>query len=415
MPTIPTGKLERELRRLYMQWVHQLPNHQHDLHNYVAKFQKQSTELIEKMGGDVARLGALADFPAPKRFDLSLNVGTIYSDMELAAISAQIGTGLNPTDTARALVRSGVDKSYRRLERLARTETVRAYWKNAWDSIDGLGLVMVWGAERGPRTCEWCLERDGMVLDGPDVKDHPNGRCTPIPMLPSQVDYRGSVRADGQIYQDPAWTKDAIPAKPVTAYPEADWDDPTIPDTLGRTPAAKFYVSEGYSDMNRVLRQDGAQVYGMTKAEHTKVLKHVDSLTEDLMKDQLLKDMQVHRGTTANGVGRMFEIEGLGLFSKPSLEQLQSKVGSSITEKGFTSTWIKGDNLPTGTNFIDKAETMFNINLPAGTRGSKLTIGNLTENEFLLPPGAEYLVTDVRDEGGRFVVDLLLVKQKGVS
>lgn len=207
MPTIPTGKMERELRRLYMQWVQQLPNHEQDLHNYVAKFQDKSMDLIEKMGGNVARLGALAGFPAPRRLDLSPHIGTIYSDMELAAIQAQIGLGLNPRDTARALTRAGVDKSYRRLERLARTETVSAYWKNAWDSSEGLGLVMVWGAERGPRTCQWCLERDGLVMDSPDLRDHPNGRCTPLPTHPSQVDYRGSVRADGQIYQDPAWTK----------------------------------------------------------------------------------------------------------------------------------------------------------------------------------------------------------------
>ena len=206
MATVPTGKMERELRRLYMQWVNQLPNHERDLHNYVAKFQKKSLKLIEKMGGNVARLGALAGFPAPRELDLSPHIGTIYSDMELAAIKAQISLGLNPRQTAEALQRAGVDKSFRRLERLARTETVSAYWKNAWDSIDGLGLVMVWGAENGPRTCQWCHDRDGMVMDSPDLRDHPNGRCTPLPTHPSQVDYRGSVRADGQIYQDPAWT-----------------------------------------------------------------------------------------------------------------------------------------------------------------------------------------------------------------
>lgn len=207
MPTIPTGKMERELKRLYMQWAHQLPKHERDLHNYVAKFERNSTDLIERMGGETARLGVMADFPAPRRLDLSLHVGTIYSDMELAAIQAQIATGLNPLDTARALQRAGVDKSFRRLERLARTETVSAYWKNSWDSIEGLGLVMLWGSEDGPRTCEWCRERDGMVMDSSSLRDHPNGRCTPLPTHPSQVDYVGSVRADGVIYKDPKWGK----------------------------------------------------------------------------------------------------------------------------------------------------------------------------------------------------------------
>lgn len=412
MPTIPTGKMERELRRLYFRWLHGLGEHT-NMDKAVDLFERQSVDLIERMGGRTASLGALADFPVPKRLDLSPHIGTIYSDMKQAAIQAGIQAGLQATDVARAMMRHGMDTGFHRVNRLARTETVNAYWKNAWDSIEGLDLVMVWGSEDGPRTCKWCRERDGMIMTSSELRDHPNGRCTPLPTLRSQVDYKGSVGSNGNIYQDPEWVK-AKP-QPISAYPEADWDDYTIPDTLGRTAAAKAYVSEGYSDMNRVLRQDGGQVYGVTKAQHTKILKHVDSLTEDLMKGQTTKGMQVHRGTTANGAGRMFDIEGLGVFDKPSLDQLQSKIGSSVVEKGFTSTWVSGSNLPTGTRFIDKAEVMFNINLPARTRGSKMTLGTLAENEFLLPPGSEYLITDVRDEGGRFVVDLLLVKQKGVS
>lgn len=256
MPTIPTGKLERELRRLYMRWVHQLPRHQHDLHNYIDKFQRESMDLIERMGGDVARLGALADFPAPKRLDLSLHIGTIYSDMELAAISAQIGLGLNPRETARELVRAGVDKSYRRLERLARTETVRAYWKNAWDSIEGLDIVMVWGAEDGPRTCAWCKERDGMVMESSDLRDHPNGRCTPIPTHPMFVEYKGSVRADGSIYQDPDWDKKLTGQdnawKPVMTQEEADlWaGESVIQQTMLHgtgTEASESIMNSGFS------------------------------------------------------------------------------------------------------------------------------------------------------------------------
>lgn len=253
MATVPTGKLERELRRLYMRWVHQLPRHQDDMHNYVAKFQRDSIDLIERMGGDIARLGILADFPAPKRLDLSLHIGTIYSDMELAAISAQIGLGLNPRQTAEALVQSGVDKSYRRLERLARTETVRAYWKNSWDSVEGLGLVMLWSAERGPRTCEWCLERDGMVVPSREVRDHPNGRCTLIAELPSKINYKGSVASDGSIYQDPDWTKPA--SQETRLLQPSEWTDsdlapiyqaPTTPGINGYEPLRPALERQGY-------------------------------------------------------------------------------------------------------------------------------------------------------------------------
>lgn len=219
MATVPTGRLERELRRLYMQWVNQLPAHRGDLEAYTQKFRRDSLALIDRMGGRVAMMGALADFPVPRELDLSPHIGTIYDDLKQAAISAGITTGLNPTDVARAMMQSGMDKSFNRLNRLARTETVSAYWKNAWDSSEDTGLVMLWGAERGPRTCDYCLERDGLVLDDPNIRDHPNGRCTPIPTHPSQVEYRGTLSPDGSIYQDPSWaTPSRVPSRVDPVY-----------------------------------------------------------------------------------------------------------------------------------------------------------------------------------------------------
>lgn len=77
---------------------------------------------------------------------------------------------------------------------------------------------MVWGSEDGPRTCAWCRERDGLVMDSPNLRDHPNGRCTPIPTLRSRVEYRGSISPDNQIYFDPNWNK-ATPSRNVTPQP----------------------------------------------------------------------------------------------------------------------------------------------------------------------------------------------------
>ena len=376
MPTIPTGKMERELRRLYMQWVHQLPNHEQDLHNYVAKFQDKSMDLIEKMGGNVARLGALAGFPAPRRLDLSPHIGTIYSDMELAAISAQIGLGLNPRDTARALTRAGVDKSYRRLERLARTETVSAYWKNAWDSTEGLGLVMVWGAERGPRTCQWCLERDGLVMDSPDLRDHPNGRCTPLPTHPSQVDYRGSVRADGQIYQDPAWTKATPPMPSVAGGPEAldpasleadpriiktmkDMDDfakaMPAPSTLTKGAATVVddyakgvaYASNAHLRGQKTYR--GRPIDARTKAYTRKFTKEMDQ-----MMDQSLvpEDVRVVRALGADSFG--------------GIEKLKALVGEVYEDKGYMSTSLAEKVSSSIYNVKDAVEMQ--ITVPKGSR-----------------------------------------------
>lgn len=206
MGTVPTGKLERELRKLYLNWVMGLPRHDGDILEYIDKFRRDSEALIARMGGQVARLGVyLADFPAPRELTLSPVAGVIYDQMKQAAISAGIMSGLNATDMARAMLRAGLDKGFNRLNRLARTETVRAYWKNQWDSTAGLGLVMVWSAESGPRTCDYCLSRDGLVVEDSSIRDHPNGRCTLLPMHPSRVAYKGTLQPDGSVTYDPRW------------------------------------------------------------------------------------------------------------------------------------------------------------------------------------------------------------------
>ena len=385
MPTIPTGKMERELRRLYMQWVHQLPNHERDLHSYVAKFQKQSMDLIERMGGDVARLGALADFPAPKRLDLSLHVGTIYSDMELAAISAQIGTGLNPTDTARALVRSGVDKSYRRLERLARTETVRAYWKNAWDSIDGLGLVMVWGAERGPRTCEWCLERDGMVMDSSNVRDHPNGRCTPLPTHPSQVDYRGSVRDDGTIYQDPAWTEKPKDWKPYKYEDLPSVDGIQLSDDELRS--FNRFQGGGFHSMNQQLREGIDHGWDQQIFDLENVIARAKPLPEGV----------VWRGDDENIMESMFGLDGR--WRRDYQTAYDGLVGKTVTNQGFVSTSARS-SIEAASGGFEKTVVQTEIRLPKGAQG--VTLGSRAvyeeELELILQKGYSFRVVSIEGD-----------------
>lgn len=211
MPTIPTTRMERELRKLYLQWLVGVPDNEADLAGYVGKFQADSERVISKLGGAIAANGALADFPAPKLLTLSPVAGVIYDDMKQAAIQASIQAGLNARDTARQMFNAGMDKSYRRLERLARTETVSAYWKNSWDSIADLpAIVMVWGSEESKRTCEYCLSRDGLVIEDGNIRDHPNGRCTPIPTLRSRVKYKGTLQSDGSVFMDPRWADQKV-------------------------------------------------------------------------------------------------------------------------------------------------------------------------------------------------------------
>lgn len=211
MGTVPTGKLERELRALYLRWLAGVPRHEDDLASYITKFRVDSTKLIARLGGQTAALGALADFPVPKVLELSPYAGAVYDQMQLAAVQAGIGAGLQATDVARQMLNAGLDKSFRRLNRLARTETVSAYWKNQWDSVADLPLlVMVWSSEESKRTCDYCIARDGLVVEDPNIRDHPNGRCTLAPTLRSRVAYKGTLMPDGSVYMDPRWADQRV-------------------------------------------------------------------------------------------------------------------------------------------------------------------------------------------------------------
>ena len=206
MGTVPTNQLERELRKLYLRWLVGLPSHEADLAAYIEEFERSSRALIGKLGGQVASLGAYADFPVPKVLELSPRAGVIYNEMYQAAIRSGIASGLNATDTARQIINAGVGQSFNQLNRLARTETVSAYWKNSWDSVAELDeLVMLWGSEISAKTCDYCISRDGLVVEDEDIRDHPNGRCTLIPTLRSKVIYKGTLQADGSVVQDPEW------------------------------------------------------------------------------------------------------------------------------------------------------------------------------------------------------------------
>lgn len=228
MGTVPTGRMERELRALYLRWLAGVPNAQ-DLTAYVALFESQSRELIARLGGRAASLGALADFPAARYLELSPVAGVVYNQMEQAAIQAGLMAGLATRDTARQLLMMGLDKGFNRLKRLARTETTNAYWQNTWQSTVNLpNIVLVWSSETSPRTCQWCRERDGLVVDDPNIRDHPNGRCTLVPTLRSQVKYRGTLRADGSIYSDPAWGGSGV-ARPVLVDGKARAAAPGMP------------------------------------------------------------------------------------------------------------------------------------------------------------------------------------------
>jgi hypothetical protein len=262
--------MERELRALYLRWLAGLPYHQ-DITAYITEFELSSRSLIRKLGGHAASLGALAGFPVPKTLELSPTAGVIYGEMQQAAISASITAGLNATDAARAMLNAGLDKSFHKLNRLARTETVSAYWKNGWDSVSDLpDIVMVWGAEESKRTCDYCLSRDGLVVEDANIRDHPNGRCTPIPTHRSRVAYKGTLQPDGSIVFDPKWGAPVGHTKPL---PAKDKPRSAAPGTPAAPQAPASPVGRDFRNMTNEQRLEAARImYGTNSPQYKQAL-----------------------------------------------------------------------------------------------------------------------------------------------
>lgn len=409
MGTVPTGRMELELKKLYLQWLRDLPA-EGNMEQQVDTFHKKSQALIERMGGQAASLGALPGFPTPKLLDLSPHIGTIYSDMKQAAIKSSIAAGLNATDVARHMLRHGMDTSYHRLNRLARSETVRAYWKNTWDSADGLGLVMVWSSEQSARTCDYCISRDGLVVADTSIRDHPNGRCTLVPTHPSQVKYRGTLQPDGSIDQDPAWDKDAARTQATQAMEHSDPLDtdpqqlepvpPTNPrviktlkdmddfgagmiDPTSAGPAAKTlvedYIAGTAYQTNAVLRGQktslGRKIDPRTLAYVKKTTKAADDLFD---KSLIPEDVRVVRALQMGAFG-----------GEDSLKDL---AGTIFQDKGYMSTSLTEKVSKSVYSVADAVE--MEITVPKGTRAVYLA-GNSylrSERELLLDRGTRLAI-----------------------
>lgn len=420
MGTVPTSRMERELRKHYLQWLAALPRHENDLQAYIDKYQKESLAIISKLGGHAASLGALADFPVPKTLDLSPVAGVVYDQMKQAAISASITAGLNAKDAARQMLHAGLDKSYRRLERLARTETVSAYWNNQWDSTDGLGLVMVWSSEDGPRTCDYCRSRDGLVVEDRTIRDHPNGRCTLIPTFPSRVAYKGTLQpgkqaAKPEIVRTETWkpveplgnqaqalTKPVPtktpkgeqlapvpPLQPRIIKSERDMEDfgkaMPAPSSLGDSAARVMddYAKGTAYTANAVLRGQkayrGRTIDARTKTYTKKFTKDMDKMMDASV---VPEDVRVVRAVQADAFG--------------GIEELQKLAGGIYQDKGYMSTSLA--EKVSGKMYDVKDGIEMEINVPKGTRAIYMAGESYLKNEreLLLDRGTRLAVESVK-------------------
>jgi hypothetical protein len=422
--------MERELRKLYLQWIAGVSVDSTDLDAKLLSFQTRSAALISKMGGQAASLGALGDFPVPKTLALSPVAGVVYDDMKQAAISASITAGLNSKDAARQMFNAGMGKSYRRLERLARTETTNAYWKNSWDSVADLPLlVMLWSVERGPRTCQWCISRDGLVVDDTNIRDHPNGRCTLIPTLRSQVKYKGTLQPDGSVTMDPRWTDQKVKgakaeasAGPTTAAqrdPLSGKSNPAAPSTAqavhrsvqastedvasgmraaeaqrkamektkfkrGKLNADtgwdydtekswKSYTEGGGREINNMLRDPVAFAkteLGSDEYFAPLLSKQADDLAALISKNQLTQDVYVARGVTVADSFNPAALKSGDLFADPAFMSTTSSMADALdfaSGRGSgASGWTFITKAPTGTNAVAGADYQYELIFKAG-------------------------------------------------
>jgi SPP1 gp7 family putative phage head morphogenesis protein len=97
-----------------------------------------------------------------------------------------IALGKNPIAVARQAIRLGLGQSFTRMQTIYRTEMLRTYRETTLASYANSRVVVGYKrlSARDDRVCPACLMADGRVYRVEDGFDeHPNGRCTLIPIL----------------------------------------------------------------------------------------------------------------------------------------------------------------------------------------------------------------------------------------
>ena len=97
-----------------------------------------------------------------------------------------VALGQNPIEVARQAIRAGVGQSFTRIATIGRTEMLRAYRVTTLEQYQASRVVTAYRrlSARDERTCPACLFADGQVYElGESFDQHPNCRCTMIPVL----------------------------------------------------------------------------------------------------------------------------------------------------------------------------------------------------------------------------------------
>lgn len=165
--------------------------------------------------GDIGVMGSLKSVPLEALSDL---VGFLSDGTPLRRLLEELGreagaavrkaliTGLalgrNPRDIARE-VRWAFGGNLARALRVSRTETLRAYREASLRSYQANGDVVsgwIWYSALGERTCAACWAMHGTKHKLTErLNDHPNGRCTMIPIVRG---YETEVRSGTELFEE---------------------------------------------------------------------------------------------------------------------------------------------------------------------------------------------------------------------
>lgn len=133
----------------------------------------------------VERMVGLAGDGSPLR-DVLASAGRVGPERLGEELVKGLALGLNPREIAQRALRQGLATSLTRMMTIARTEVIRVARQTTQENYRHSRVVRGYRrvAAKSRRTCVACLALDGReyALDVA-FEEHPNGRCTMIPVL----------------------------------------------------------------------------------------------------------------------------------------------------------------------------------------------------------------------------------------
>jgi hypothetical protein len=166
----------------------------------------------------------------------------VATDGMLQALINGVATGQGADPTARAMMQ-GVDMGLDRSLLIARTEMNRAYRSGSTEQYRESGVVVKFKRlVARDEACASCLALDGEEFDSADeLDDHPNGRCTVVPVIEGIDSPTWQEGSDWFSMQDEARQRDILGPGRFELYkggmPLSDMVHKTHSDEWGDSPA----------------------------------------------------------------------------------------------------------------------------------------------------------------------------------